>query len=396
MISPDHEGSMHGERLIQGADTWWFLGPGGIARVQRDQLTPDGRMRAAAERHLRSAGLFDPPPYRAYSLTVLTSTDCNLGCGYCFQNTSQDPMHGTRPPRITHARLTPRTIQSVLAFAASRMTEARLERLHLMLFGGEPLLNPKGCRDLLAAAADYGLSSAAMTTNGVLLTPALARQLGDLGLTSVQVTFDGDLADHDRIRVRRSGGGTFGAIVRNIADACEVTDMRWSLRVNVSHRNRAGIDDLLDRLAGTLDAPRCSIYFALVGDVGIGYANEVPRTGELAADFARWYGRALELGFRIPRPGANQPCQACSYQDGRYGAVVNADGTLYSCWETTGQPGWEVGTVTDGYLSPARTRDRWISCADRYRLTEDSVAQQTFRDAVDAAVLDQLSLAGQL
>ena len=396
MLASGPEETRHGERLIRGADNWWFLGPGGIARVRPRHLTPGGGLSPATERHLRSAGLFDARAYRAYSLTVLTSTNCNLGCGYCFQNTGQDLAGGVRPPRIRNARLTTETIRSILVFTADRMAEAGLDRLNLMLFGGEPLLNPGGCRELLAAAANHGLACAAMTTNGVLLTPALARELRAVGLTSVQVTFDGDEADHDRIRVSRSGDGTFGAIARNIAAACEVTDLRWSLRVNVSHRNRAGIDGLLGRLAAVLDTSRCSVYFALVGDVGIGYANEALRTGELAADFARWYGRALAAGFRVPRPAASAPCQACSYKDGRYGAVVNADGSLYSCWETSGQPGWEVGTVTAGYLPADRARGRWVSCADRYRVTEGPAAVRAFRDTVDACVLDQLSAAGRL
>lgn len=395
-MDPDRAGRSGGERILKGARNWWFLGPGGVARLRAHHLTDDGALRPGTERRLRERGLFTRPPERGYSLTVLTSTDCNLGCGYCFQNVGQDAAGGVRPPRIAHARLTSKTISSILAFADRRMAASGLDRLRILLFGGEPLLNPRGCLELLARAADHGLSSAWMISNLTLLTVPLARRLEELGLTSIQVTFDGDREDHDRIRVRRSHGGTFDTIVRNIVRASEATSIRWILRVNVSHHNHAGIDTLIDRLADALDVARCTVYFARVGDVGVGYANDLPHSGGLTADFARWHRSALDHGFTVSRPGAHLPCATCGFGDGRFGAVVNADGTLASCWETAGKPGWEVGSVGTGYLPGRRIRDRWISCGDMYRYGEGEQALASFRDAVDADLLDYLDETGRL
>ena len=102
------------------------------------------------------------------------------------------------------------------------------------------------------------------------------------------------------------------------------------------------------------------------------------------------------LGFRVSRPRAGVPCATCGFGDGRYGAVVNADGVLSSCWETAGKPGWEVGSVRTGYLPSARTRDRWVACGDLYRYSEDGAALASFRDTVDAALLDYLDQTGRL
>ncbi len=392
----DQPAPARGERILRGEKNWWFLGPGGVARLRAGHLTAGGELRPAAERRLRESGLLSVRPPRAYSLTVLTSTDCNLGCAYCFQNTGQDPTGGSRPPRIAHSRLTPETITSILGFADRQMAAAGLDKLTLLLFGGEPLLNPRGCLELLARASDHGLSYAWMISNATLLTPSLARQLADLGLRSVQVTFDGDRGDHDQIRVRRSRGGTFDAIVRNIDRASEASTLRWTLRVNVSHHNYLGTDALIDRLAATLDPARCTIYFARVGDVGVGYANDLLHTGELSARFSGWQRRALDLGFKVSRPGADLPCPTCGSGDGRYGAVVNADGTLSSCWETAGQPGWEVGSVTGGYQPGTQGGERWITCGDLYQYGDDQRALASFRDAVDAALLDYLDETGRL
>lgn len=383
------------ERIIRGQRNWWFLGPGGIARMTGKHLTAEGILTPEAERHLRANGLYDVKSPSSYSLTVLTSTDCNLGCGYCFQNTGQDLSGKNRPPRISHARLTSATITTILEFAQRQMSATGFEKLHILLFGGEPLLNPRGCLELLARAADYGLASASMISNATLLTPELARQLSDLGLSAMQVSFDGDRDRHDLIRVRRSGGGTFDSIIANMAAASQASPLRWMLRVNVSDRNHSTVDGLLDQLAEQLEPGRCRISFAWVGDTGIGYANELRRTARVAEDFLRWRVRAREMGFKVSRPHAHSPCLTCSFDNGRYGATVNADGTLASCWETAGKPGWEVGTVASGYLPTEQVGDRWISCLDNHYDDEDAT-QTAFDDVVDAAYLDYLDEKGQL
>ncbi|GAB2933102.1 MULTISPECIES: radical SAM protein [unclassified Streptomyces] len=380
-----------GARLLEGKRNWWFLGRGGVVRLGGRHVTPEGGLRPDTEQRLREHGMFTAPPVRTYALTVLTSTNCNLGCGYCFQNTAQDAANGSRPPRIARTRLTSQTITSILDFTQRRMAAAELDRLRILLFGGEPLLNPRGCLELLERAAGVGMTSAWMISNATLLTPGLARRLSDLGLDSVQVTFDGDREDHDRIRVNRANnGGTYDKIVRNLVAAGEVTPIRWTLRVNVSQETFGGVDALIERLAGELDPSRCALYFARVGDVGIGYANDLLHTGELSTHFTRWQRRALELGFTVSRPGARRPCLTCGHTEGRYGAVVSADGTLASCWETAGKPDWQVGTVSDGYRPAESTRDRWISCEDLYQYDEDARTLTRFRDDVDATLLDYL------
>lgn len=383
-------------RILSGKKNYWFLGPGGIARLNSGQLSDDGTPTQSADRALRESGLYSPPPHHLYSMTVLTSTDCNLGCGYCFQNTGQDPSGGNRPPRIRHVRLTSEHITTILDFAGRQMAAAELDKLSILLFGGEPLLNPRGCVELLTRAADYGLASAWMISNLTLLTPTLAKSLWDAKLRFIQVTFDGDKPDHDRIRVRRSSGGTFDTIVDNIVRASEATPLTWALRINVSHRNHGGIATLLSRLADTVDTARCTVSFDQIRDMGVGYGNDLDYTRNLSASFVSWQRQALELGFKVPRPQANLPCRTCGYGDGRFGAVVNADGTLASCWETAGKPGWEVGTASTGYLPSEQTRDRWISCGDRYDPSPDAKYVMAFRDSVDAALLDYLAETGRL
>ena len=393
-LSPEPLAADAPSRLLPARQGWWFVSEGGSARLHTAQVDQDGAVAPATLDRLRQAGLLRRRAPSSYSLTVLTSTDCNLGCGYCFQNIAQDPRGGARPPRIAHARLKPETTTAILDFTRARMDEAGLDKLALMLFGGEPLLNLRGAVDLLERSARLGELTVSMTSNGTLLTPLVVRTLHDAGLGSVQLTFDGDRDEHDAIRVTRSGGPTFDRIVDNAAQAMAAAPaVRWHLRVNVSHHNRHGIGALVQRLADRLDTSRCGIQFALVGDVGVGYGNDLDFGGALAADFTAWHRSALERGFTLTRPRSGKGCQACEHPDGRYGAVVSADGSLASCWETAGRPEWVVGDVGGGYLSGEHVESRWITCTDQYRHGENAPALAAFQDEVDAELLDLLHTA---
>jgi uncharacterized protein len=383
-------------RLLQGARGWWYLGGRKLLLLGEAAVDGTGRLRASVERRLNASGVNGPAPRPSYALTVLTASACNLGCAYCFQNTAPDPTGGSRPARIASVWLERETARRILRFVSGKMAESGLDKLDVHLFGGEPLLNPAGCRDLLELAADHGLSTARMTTNGTLLTPELARELAGLGLSNVQITFDGNQIEHDLTRVRRSGTGTFDAILSNIAAANETTALRWSLRVNVSQRNRAGIPDMMEQIARRVDPTRCHIYFSLVHDTGVGFTSTASyeATGLVDA-VVGWIIRADELGFGLARPKPTRPCLSCSFQNGRLGAVVNADGTLYSCWESAGKPGWEVGSIDAGYLPEGRVSDRWVACGyGALNAAPDQITR--FVDAVDARILDYLHNSGRL
>jgi uncharacterized protein len=383
-------------RLVKSAFGWWVIGARRSYLLGPDAADADGRLRPEAAERMRAAGAYQGKPIVEYSLTVLTATACNLGCGYCFQNTAPDPRGGHRPLRIASVRLTHERAAAVVDFAARQMADVGLDRLHLHLFGGEPLLNPAGCLALLRLAKPRGLSSAAMTSNGTLLTPSLAKELHAAGLGSVQITFDGDRGDHDSTRVRRDGGATFDTILSNMAAASEVTELRWNVRINVSHRNYNGVADLLERIAARLDPPRCVVAFAMVTDFGVGYTNELAPGPDAAAAVVGWNATAASLGFGIRRPVAQPLCSSCSFVPGRFGSVVNADGTLYSCWESAGKPGWEIGTVRDGYVPVEHMVDRWVSCGYDDRSPVAAAAVAEFRDRVDAGVLDFLYRSGRL
>jgi uncharacterized protein len=375
-------------RLLRSAYGWWFLGGRGRVLLRPEAVDGSGRLDPIVELQMRSAGQYEAVTVRAYALTALATTACNLGCGYCFQNVTPGGYGGSRPPRIAETSMSRQTARETVEFAAARMAETGLAALDVHITGGEPLLNPAGCRDLLEFAQRHGLRAGRLTTNGTLLTTSLAAELAGVGLRTVRVTFDGRRADHDRVRVRRSGGaGSFDVIVARLARACEATALRFDLRVNVSQRNRAGLHELVDQLAERVDPARCGLAFdPLRGGPAVGAPA---RGAALADEFLAWIGHAAERGFRLRPPGPHRPCRTCTIHNGQLGAVVSADGILYASQEMAGRRGWALGTVCTGFRPADEVAARRSGCPLTDRAPEAAVARE-FQDAVDGRVLDYL------
>jgi len=86
---------------------------------------------------------------------------------------------------------------------------------------------------------------------------------------------------------------------------------------------------------------------------------------DLERHFIDWHLRALSAGFRVDPTVVAKSCRYCDTVGGRDGAVVSADGKLYSCWDWVGQSGFEVGDLDAGYGREAEIAERWVSCGSR-------------------------------
>jgi MoaA/NifB/PqqE/SkfB family radical SAM enzyme len=120
---------------------------------------------------------------------------CNLACTHCFA--------GVLPRN--HHPLTLRELDHLFGDLA------HLGSLRLGLTGGEPLLR-KDLFDVLDAATDHGLHPC-LTTNTLLITEDIARQLGRRDLVWLNVSLEGpDAPTNDSVR----GTGTFDAVVERL------------------------------------------------------------------------------------------------------------------------------------------------------------------------------------
>lgn len=406
-------------RLLKASPGWWFVTDDGVHVVR----LPSEAARAAGDTESRGEWVGDrernilllPAAVEAltgagllpestssrgavtsegdgdtYAVTVLTATTCNLGCNYCFQNTSMAPEGSHAPPRIKASRLNTDDISAIALFVKKQQERYQKTKSTLLIFGGEPLLNKAGTLELLSAFQPLGLTDSEIVTNGVLLSGTMARKMYAGGLNRVQITFDGDKAAHDSTRVTRSGRPTYDRILENVGRSmAEAPGLNWNFRVNVSHRNVANLSYLVEDLGRVLrPGIKASLNLSLINDTGLGYDNQVGFQQALASTFLSLYCQSIDLGFKVLPVSVVENCPYCGVIGGETGAVINGDGGLYSCWENAGRDGWAVGNVREGYITGQALEDRWVDCRFDAGSHGDGQAARAFFDYIDSGILD--------
>ncbi len=175
----------------------------------------------------------------------MPSYDCNLRCGYCFQDhlrTNTAYSHVLRPMQ---PELIERIFVAIQELAARHgMAPSQACKTDLTLYGGEPLLrgNRATVEELISRTSRLGGSGLFAITNATELHH-YQDMLGSGGITGVQITLDGPRAEHDRRRIRADGSGTFDAIADNI-DLALSKGVSVSIRLNVDRDNIAELPEL--------------------------------------------------------------------------------------------------------------------------------------------------------
>ena len=123
----------------------------------------------------------------------------------------------------------------------------------VLFSGGEPLMR----KDLIELA-DYAVNKgmrAVISTNGTLITPAVARDLKKVGLSYVGISLDGMAEVNDRFRGMK---GAFKMAMAGIA-ACQEAGIKVGLRFTMNRLNVGEIPAIFDLLEEH-DIPRVCFY----------------------------------------------------------------------------------------------------------------------------------------
>ncbi|MHA3948806.1 radical SAM protein [Cellulomonas bogoriensis] len=365
----------------------WVVAPGGVAKVSR-QITSTSELSEQEVGYMEASGLTRVSESNVFHATVLTATDCNLGCGYCFQNTGVNPDRPFAPDRIPGTKLDPSTVDDIALFIKRAVVHANASSISMVLFGGEPLLDFDSCLRVLDTTQEVAPVEAVMVTNGVLMTPGRAARLEETGLRAVQVTLDGDRKRHDATRHTRNGRGTYDLICQNIAGVQESTSVAICLRVNILPDDPDSYVKMLLDIAGKVDPQQTFVDLSPVRDYSWNESSAL-RDGS-ARDLIKSLVEIAEvskrLGFRLARP-ASRFCPFCSIADGKRGAVIGPDGSLYSSWQAAGRPEFRLGNVRDGYIQSV-IEDRWVTCRQFDARSCSEAGDSTWSDYFDGAIMD--------
>jgi MoaA/NifB/PqqE/SkfB family radical SAM enzyme len=157
---------------------------------------------------------------------------CNLACRHCITSSG---------PTVDRSNELPTT--RILDLVAEMASYGVLE---LAIGGGEPFVHP-AWPSILQTVDASGMNFI-VTTNGLLVTQALAQQLAALQPLEVRVSFDGPRAMHESIRGHRTYDRALRGLAR-LADAGINTAARVTLGVGAEDGLETLFSDLAD--AGT-------------------------------------------------------------------------------------------------------------------------------------------------
>ena len=321
---------------------------------------------------------------RPYNLVAELTYRCPLRCPYC-----------SNPVDFADVR------DGLDADAWTRVFReaAELGVIHAGLTGGEPSARAD-LDTIVKGAADAGLY-AHLVTSGRPITPDGLGRLAELGLRSVQLSFqDARREESDRI------GGT-ESFEAKLAIARATRELGLALVINVVlHRENLARTGEVVALARELDAQRLELAnVQLHGWARENRAALLPSKQQLedaAAVVARerTVSGALEIVFVLPDHWSQRP-KPCMGGWGRKTIVVAPDGLVVPCHEARTLPGlefwkaserglaecWSDAPGMNAYRGEAWMREPCRSCDARER-DFGGCRCQAFHLAGDAAQTD--------
>ncbi len=225
-------------------------------------------------------------PRRRLPHLRLTLTDaCNLKCEHC---------HATKDVRRAQLMPVEQALQAVRSFAEG-LSRTGYDRAELSLYGGEALLNRKA----LAAVLDWLKGhdgaprfSLILNTNGLLLTPELARDVAACG-GRVHISLDGASEEANLSRPDRLGRSSLEGAVRALGLLAQ-EGVPFQINAVLSPYNVDRLEELVE-LAVTYGTER--IFLALPD----GYAGWL-EADSLAPRLLEIQASALRSGVELTGP----------------------------------------------------------------------------------------------
>lgn len=349
----------------------------GLYYVPRFLVGKNGQVNPLAALALNVLGKLTAKGFKQETLPVsfMPGMSCNLCCGYCYQRTSADsPLKKPRFKAI-YGYPTP-----LVNFIVKQAHKLNLNNVTLCLLGGEPLMYTEQLLVFLKALQEaITIKELSIITNGTLLTPDVLEEFKHYSLRHIQFTFDGGEAEHNNTRIYPNGNGSY----QQVLEAVQLTlnnSISSLVRINLTSKNVDSVTDLMYQLSKLDNRHLLSVYFEMIRD------TEYYKTESASDDFFNKYKELVkltkQLGFDMGFPAHNGQCPTCADADNPRGVVLTADGVLYSCFDSAGQEGLQVGDCKNGYY--LNRKQNWVRCG----CSEDQNTRHNFILETFATYLD--------
>lgn len=307
---------------------------------------------------------FKDRPTVVKALCLHIAHDCNLACRYCFAEEGE--YHGRRA--MMSYEVGKQALDFLIANSGNR------KNLEVDFFGGEPLMNWKVVKDLVA----YGRSQEkihnkhfrfTLTTNGVLLNDEIM-EFANKEMDNVVLSFDGRREVHDFMRPFRKGAGSYDLVVPKFQKFADSRGQKKYYARGTFTRHNLDFSRDVIHLAD-LGFEQISVE-PVVADEKEEYAlqwEDVPKICEEYDKLAKEIIKREKEGrgfnffhFMIDLTGG--PCvykRLSGCGSGTEYLAVTPWGDLYPCHQFVGEEKFLMGNVWDGVQKP-EIRDAFKEC----------------------------------
>ena len=181
------------------------------------------------------ARLMEAPKPHITGYTIMTTSDCNARCFYCYE------LGQARRP------MTAETAQLTADYIIKHSGE---EPVHIEWFGGEPLYNKPVINLIVNRLKEVGVTfTSSMISNGYLLDAETVKVAHDLwNLNRVQITIDGTEQTYNRVKAYiYRGVNAYERVMENIGHLL-AADIHVSIRMNIDMHNADDLERLAEEL----------------------------------------------------------------------------------------------------------------------------------------------------
>ena len=214
----------------------WFLVP-----LSHDDRLLSGQIRGVARMLEKKTGAIT-------NYTILTTTDCNARCFYCYE---------LGRPRV------PMSEETALQTANYIISHCHGEKVLLRWFGGEPLYNKPVITLICNRLKDVGIDyHSTMVSNGYLFDDSIVTEARDLWhLKKVQITLDGTEQTYNRCKAYiYKDVNAYRRVIGNI-HKLQDAGIHVSIRLNIDMHNAENLSELADELHQEFsDSKGISVY----------------------------------------------------------------------------------------------------------------------------------------
>lgn len=261
---------------------------------------------------------------------------CDLKCRYCFEN------HLKRgDAKLGDIKLFVRMLERSLK------NNQKVKKVELTLFGGEPLLRFDSCRLLLSLVKEICLRRGipykfAMISNGMTVNKQELNDLKDLGLTDIQITFDGWKNSHDE--TRKIGKKGYEHLLKNVSWLGKSFNL--ILKYNIRKQN---VEDFANFIADvkSLRLKNATIKLEALQstltnkDDAFYYSSHDQKLAETYFDLAK---TVVTNGFKVDVSSAMKPPCMVSMSNS---LMIEPDGDISACVSAYKIPNLYLGNIRE-------------------------------------------------